>query len=111
MAQISSGQCVGSIFVFTGPSTGPGWIIGDTFLKNVYSVFRANPPSVGFAALAPGVLSSITQNGVPTPTIGSVSASVTGSGRDNQNAASPSMTPQLASVLFVVMSTFLFYLP
>jgi hypothetical protein len=22
--------------VFTGPSSGPGWIVGDTFLKNVY---------------------------------------------------------------------------
>jgi hypothetical protein len=27
--------------LFTGHSSGPGWIIGDTFLKNVYSAFRA----------------------------------------------------------------------
>jgi cathepsin D len=33
----------------------PSWIIGDTFLKNVYSVFRANPASVGFAQLASGL--------------------------------------------------------
>jgi cathepsin D len=31
----------------------PCWIIGDTFLKNVYSVFRFEPPSVGFAKLSP----------------------------------------------------------
>ncbi|RDX54940.1 acid protease [Lentinus brumalis] len=30
----------------------PVWVVGDTFLKNVYSVFRANPPSVGFAQLS-----------------------------------------------------------
>ncbi|KAF8489905.1 aspartic peptidase domain-containing protein [Russula emetica] len=111
--QISSGQCVGSIFVYSGSSSGPGWIIGDTFLKNVYSVFRANPASVGFAALAPGVQSSVTENGVPTPTIGSVSVSVTGStgsGRDGQNAALSSRTPHIASLFFVAMSTVLFYL-
>lgn len=112
MAQISNGQCVGSIFVYSGSSSGPGWIVGDTFLKNVYSVFRANPPSVGFAALAAGVQSSVTEDGVPTPTIGSVSVSVTGSsgsGRDGQNAALPSRTPHLAS-LFVVISSLFFYL-
>jgi hypothetical protein len=32
-----------------GPAAGQGGIVGDTFLKNVYSVFRANPASVGFA--------------------------------------------------------------
>jgi len=111
--QISSGQCIGSIFAYTGTSSGPGWIIGDTFLKNVYTVFRANPASVGFAALATGVQSSVTENGVPTPTIGSVSVSVTGSsgsGRVGQNAALPSRTPHLASLFFVAMSTILFYL-
>ncbi|TFK23071.1 aspartyl protease [Coprinopsis marcescibilis] len=51
-------RCLGSIFdlglginIPTGSST-PGWVIGDTFLKNVYSVFRANPPSIGFAELS-----------------------------------------------------------
>lgn len=28
------------------------WIVGATFLKNVYSVFRYNPPAIGFAALS-----------------------------------------------------------
>jgi cathepsin D len=115
MAQISVNQCVGSIFVLTGSSFGPGWVVGDTFLKNVYSVFRANPPSIGFAALAPGVESSVTENGVPTPTIGlaSVSVSVTGSSRSrptSQNVALPSGNPHLASLFFVAMSPFLFYL-
>lgn len=28
------------------------WILGDVFLKNVYSVFRFNPSSIGFATLS-----------------------------------------------------------
>ena len=33
----------------------PSWIIGDTFLKNVYSVFRfSDPPAVGFASKGSG---------------------------------------------------------
>jgi len=58
----NSGQmCVGGIFDLDAgtngaagsPSSGnPAWVVGDTFLKNVYSVFRSNPPSVGFAQLS-----------------------------------------------------------
>jgi len=50
--------CVGAIFDLTlgtssmPDSSTPSWIVGDTFLKNVYSVFRSNPPSVGFAELS-----------------------------------------------------------
>ncbi|KAI6002894.1 aspartic peptidase domain-containing protein [Pisolithus albus] len=52
-------MCVGGIFdigstVGTGSGV-PSWIVGDTFLKNVYTVFRANPASVGFATLASGL--------------------------------------------------------
>jgi cathepsin D len=51
-------QCAGAIFDLTMGSNipvgsgNPGWIIGATFLKNVYSVFRADPPSIGFAELS-----------------------------------------------------------
>ncbi|THH14900.1 hypothetical protein EW146_g5492 [Bondarzewia mesenterica] len=76
---VGNGLCAGAIFdvsqgtnIGTSSST-PSWIVGDTFLvgvhrphflfravdlffflfrKNVYSVFRANPPSVGFAELS-----------------------------------------------------------
>ncbi|KAF8840864.1 acid protease, partial [Paxillus ammoniavirescens] len=49
-------MCIGGIFdvgstVGSGQGT-PSWIVGDTFLKNVYSVYQANPPAVGFAQLA-----------------------------------------------------------
>lgn len=39
--------------------------IGAAFLKNVYSVFRAAPPSVGFALLSPSILSNSTIPPVP----------------------------------------------
>ncbi|KAK7023139.1 peptidase A1 domain-containing protein [Favolaschia claudopus] len=51
-----SSMCAGAIFDLTLGSNagggGPSWVIGDTFLKNVYSVFRQNPMAVGFAQLA-----------------------------------------------------------
>lgn len=48
-----STMCTGAAFVTDFPSWGPvQWIIGDTLLKNTYSVFRYSPPAVGFAALA-----------------------------------------------------------
>ncbi|KZV73513.1 acid protease [Peniophora sp. CONT] len=54
---IGQGYCQGAIFDVTqGAATNqntPSWIVGDTFLKNVYSVFRASPgPAVGFAELS-----------------------------------------------------------
>ncbi|KAG8980005.1 hypothetical protein FRC05_007448 [Tulasnella sp. 425] len=51
----SNGMCLGAIFAVQLGSPGtlaPQWIIGDAFLKNVYSVFRYYPPAVGFAQLS-----------------------------------------------------------
>ncbi|XP_006460688.1 hypothetical protein AGABI2DRAFT_192307 [Agaricus bisporus var. bisporus H97] len=52
-------RCVGGVFdlglgsnIESGNSGNPQWVIGDVFLKNVYSVFRASPPSIGFAQLS-----------------------------------------------------------
>jgi len=53
-----SNNCVGGFFDLSAgsnipPGNGnPSWVIGDTFFKNVYSVFRSNPASVGFAQLS-----------------------------------------------------------
>lgn len=53
---ISSGSsiCAGAIFVLDigGGGGNPTWIVGDTFLKNVYSVFRFEPAAIGFAKLS-----------------------------------------------------------
>ncbi|KAJ7054782.1 aspartic peptidase domain-containing protein, partial [Mycena amicta] len=61
---LNATHCVGAIFAlftqegdsyFSNATTGsdrPSWIFGGTFLKNVYSVFRQDPPSIGFAELS-----------------------------------------------------------
>jgi cathepsin D len=88
MQQVSSSSCVGSFFDVDTGGSAPGWIVGDTFLKNVYSVFRYSPASVGFAALSEA---AIAQNGadgaVPTATIGSVTAAVSASTDQLTNGA------------------------
>lgn len=90
-AQVGGSQCIGAFFETTGNN--PSWILGDAFLKNVYTVFRYNPPAVGFAALSDVALGENGLNGVPvpSPTIGSATAAVTG------NAASATLrfTPAL----------------
>lgn len=79
LGTVGSGLCAGGIFdisqgtdITTGSGT-PNWIVGDTFLKNVYSVFRANPPSVGFAELSNAAGGS---SGTPGSATGS--ATITG---------------------------------
>ncbi|TXT10806.1 hypothetical protein VHUM_02311 [Vanrija humicola] len=50
----NTAMCMGSIYTLDGLSAGVNdWIIGDAFLKNVYTTFRYEPPAVGFAQLAP----------------------------------------------------------
>ncbi|KAE9406293.1 acid protease [Gymnopus androsaceus JB14] len=72
--------CMGAFFAIETGGGAPAWIVGDTFLKNVYSVFRYTPPSVGFAQLS---ATALAMNGVnsaaPTATIGSAAATATGS--------------------------------
>ena len=84
LAAIDDESCLGGFFVLDIGGSAPAWIVGDTFLKNVYSVFRFDPPSVGFATLSSEALA---MNGAnvepPTATIGTV-ATATGRG----NAAS-----------------------
>lgn len=51
----SNGRCLGSVFELelSGASKSLiSWVIGDSFLKNVLSVYRFIPPAVGFARLA-----------------------------------------------------------
>jgi hypothetical protein len=114
LTKLSNSQCLGAFFELDTSQSSSGsseisWIVGDTFLKNVYSVFRANPASVGFAALAANVQSSVTAAGLPTPTIGSVSASITGSGQTNSNAALPSALPHFVTLLLCAMTASLLY--
>lgn len=79
--------------------TFPHWSTHDeSTQKNVYSVFRYNPPSVGFAALSAAAIAENGVNGpVPSATIGSVAAAVT-----NTNGAVPRVRLGLGVVEGVV---------
>ncbi|GBE80488.1 Aspartic protease [Sparassis crispa] len=105
-------DCLGGIFDLNlGSSVGngnPSWVFGDTFLKNVYSVFRANPPAVGFAQLSnaaggssgtPGTPGSatFTQTGLPLPTSSSSSGSGSGSGSGNGSGSSSGASPLIVN--------------
>ena len=48
-----SATCVGGmIYADSWGVDSNSWVVGGPFLKNVYSVFRFQPPSVGFAELS-----------------------------------------------------------
>ncbi|WFD34295.1 cathepsin D [Malassezia cuniculi] len=49
-----SSMCVGAVFVQATGNGMPSWIIGDSFLKTVFSVYRYSPQSIGFASLKNG---------------------------------------------------------
>ena len=88
--------CTGAVFVQALPSGSPiQWIVGDTALKNTYTVFRASPPAVGFAALPgdAGQSGQTTQipSAAPLETgdpLESGSASPTGSSNSTRSATS-----------------------
>jgi len=76
--------CIGRLGAFEG--TRVQWVLGDSFLKNVYTVYRFDPPSVGFAQLSPAVryagTATSSTSSIPLSTPTSTSTSTTsGSGR------------------------------
>jgi cathepsin D len=81
LGQISRGssRCLGAIFDLSlgsnipSGSGNPSWVVGDTFLKNVYSVFSADTSSIGFAQLSSlaGGSGAPSGNGSSTTTTGS----------------------------------------
>ena len=74
--QFSSGTCQGAIYAIQSGSTtndqnSLSWILGDTFMKNYYTVFRHSPPSVGFAQLSDEAIATQTRIGeIPSETVG-----------------------------------------
>lgn len=85
-------MCTGAVYIQALSSSSPvSWIVGDTALKNVYSVYRFNPPAVGFAAL-PGTASSATGS-TTIPNVSTLPA-----GYSSNNTPSPtSSTPSSSS--------------
>ncbi|TFK71382.1 aspartic peptidase A1 [Pluteus cervinus] len=79
LQKISDTQCLGAFFQLETASTSPDWIVGDTFLKNVYTAFRYSPASVGFATLSSTAMSlnGHVSEPVPSPTMNSPGAGPT----------------------------------
>jgi cathepsin D len=97
-----SSLCTGAVFVQDLPANSPiQWIVGDTALKNVYSVYRYQPAAIGFASL-PG---SATTSGVSTtiPVISSLQAdsstASSASASSSSTRSSSSNSSATASVL------------
>jgi len=106
--QVSTSYCLAAFFVLelnSGSSPIPGqsnsnhptWVVGDSFLKNVYTIFRSEPPSVGFANLssisgAIGFAGTQISNG--TTTI------VKASGNSNRSSSSSISFSAVSSALF-----------
>ncbi|KAF8074696.1 aspartic peptidase A1 [Lyophyllum atratum] len=104
LTQLSQRQCLGAVFILTTGRSAPTWIVGDTFLKNVYSAFRYDPPSVGFAQLSDVALSLNNAN-IPAPsaTIGSIAATVAATGIPDASISSPG--PRVHSITLIAVWT------
>jgi len=108
--EVSNGTCYGALFALDSTQsnstsaisdapvganiTNPDWVVGLAFIKNYYTVFRATPPSVGFAALSnPTQLATSSASGLSYAT-GSTTAAIvlsiapTASGQSKSSASS-----------------------
>ncbi|KAL1762707.1 aspartic peptidase domain-containing protein [Schizophyllum commune] len=99
--QISRTECLGAFFDLDTGSSAPSWIVGDSFLKNVYSVFRYNPASVGFAKLSDTALAynGNDDTSVPSATIGSVAAQVSATSLGGQSDKNDGVVAKPAGVV------------
>ncbi|KAF7349879.1 Acid protease [Mycena venus] len=97
---VSSGsdQCFGAIGGITG-SPSPAWRFGTPFLRNVYSVFRETPPSIGFAQLSTLAGGTGTPNATAsTGGSSSTSSSSARSSTSSSTAVSPGPSKNKSSV-------------
>ncbi|KAI0697574.1 acid protease [Cytidiella melzeri] len=117
LQQISEETCVAAFFpVDNTGSSAPPMIWGDTFLKNVYSVYQYKPQQVGFAQLSNLAISQSSGDvPVPSATIGSVASvsatsgsngggSGTGSSNDVLSTSSIPSTLVLSSMIGGVLA-------
>ncbi|GJE87685.1 aspartic peptidase domain-containing protein [Phanerochaete sordida] len=119
LQQVDQDTCAGAFFeIPTQGTSAPPFIFGDTFLKNVYSVFRSSPASVGFAQLSSESIAMNGANGAaPSATIGSVqsvtptntgsSGSGSGSSNGSGRASAVSASAVLASTVLGALAVLL----
>lgn len=101
-------MCLGSIFAVDSSSTNktsstaPAWIIGDSFLKNVYTVFRASGDggaAVGFATPAVGYQDLLRSVGTAT------GGGVTSNGGTTTNARRSAAPPTSSTSPLLLLSS------
>jgi hypothetical protein len=98
-----SDMCTGAFFQMDMSYQSPiSWIVGASFLKNVYSVYRYEPTAIGFAALS-GQSSSVS-NGTDVPTTGGGTVGGNGSGQ-TESGAGRSSTAGLAGIALALMGS------
>jgi hypothetical protein len=99
-----SDMCTGAFFQMDMSSQSPiSWIVGASFLKNVYSVYRYEPTAIGFAALSGQ--SSTVSNGTNTPTTGGGTINGNGSGSDSSSGAGRGSAAGLAGIALALMGS------
>lgn len=97
----ASNMCTGAFFQMDMSSQSPiSWIVGASFLKNVYSIYRYEPTAIGFAALS-GQSDSVS-NGTNTPTTGG--GTVGGNGDSGSTSESGSARTSVAGLASVALA-------
>jgi len=97
----ASNMCTGAFFQMDMSSQSPiSWIVGASFLKNVYSIYRYEPTAIGFAALS-GQSDSVS-NGTNTPTTGG--GTVGGNGDSGSTSDSGSARTSVAGLASVALA-------
>ncbi|KAL7412344.1 aspartic peptidase domain-containing protein [Mrakia frigida] len=96
--ETGSSFCVGAISASDLGSNAPmSWIIGAAFLKNVYSVFRATPPSIGFALLSESAGGSPAAPSVPSADTTTTTTAAATSAASRTSSSSAAVTSSRAS--------------
>lgn len=104
-------MCTGAFYEMDLSSSSPlQWIVGASFLKNVYSAFRYNPSAIGFAALsgsAQSVSNGTSVSGTNATTGGGTQGSGgTGSSGNGNGTSSSSSAPSTFDMSLVGMVGF-----
>lgn len=91
------GVCTSNVYGRT--VIGANWLVGDTFLKNVYAVFDADKTRIGLAPAAIHVVTSTAAASAPTATTSASSGGASPTGLTTGTAKLPSSTnkPDVAS--------------
>ena len=98
-----SSMCTGAFFEMNLSSASPiDWIVGASFLKNVYSIFRYNPLAIGFAQLSNSAqtVSNGTTVANTTTNNGGTSGTGSGSGGSQSSGALSTAYIGLGAVVF-----------